>query len=253
MSQLEQPLETTPTAPVSARRLRITHFFLLTALCAFVATLRIAWVDWQSIPAENEKYYRTYSIFMAFVYGAAITSIILFVRQRWKTGQAQITQPGHWLLLFLATTALLEGLVSLAVLAYIFDFTSSPQAEYYAWNLEKILLCSAVAINCFVFARRLQGNWCWKTLLYFPGCVLLALVPQHFFAMNNIWRNWFDSSHGYAQILVCVINILLVILGSFFDRRNRSQQDWLHWFGIVLIIVLAIAGVINGIRWISYY
>ena len=243
----ESPIE--HSAPT--RRLRTTHFFLLTTVCAFIATIRIAWVDWQLVPAENASYFRSYTVFMGFVYGAAIASLVLFVVQVRKTGQTRITQPGHWLLLFLATTAMLEGLVSIVIFIYAYSSASS-SVEYYAWNLEKILICPLVAFNCFVFARRIQGNWCWKTMLYFPGCILLLLVPQHFFAMNNIWRSWFNSSHGYAQILVGAINFLLVMLGSYLDSNNRNQQDWLHWFGIVVILLLSIASVLNGIRWVTY-
>lgn len=245
--------ETKPAEHAPSRRLRISHLLLITTVCAVVLAIRIAWTDWEVIPVEIRGYARSSLAYGAILYGIALSALLLFGWCRVRGEQSIVFHPGHWLLLFLAVCVVLDGLSSLIVWAYKAQSTSA-DVEFWAWNVEKLSLCSLVSANCLVFSWLMQGNRWWKTVVVVPGCVLLLLVPQHVLALStNLWRPWFVTSHAYAEIVATIVIFFCICVAVLRDRAMRESYDWLHWTGVSVTVAFAIGGLIESISWLYYY
>ena len=236
------------------RRLRVWHFLLATTLCAVVLVVRDKWFKWELISGDSEIYVRTALTYSSLLYGLAFLGLCLFLWQAFRTGSAGISAPGHLLLLFSAISAFLELAVGLIVRWYEAN-SISLNPEYYAWNLEKILTCTSVALNCFLFAYLMIGRWYWKVILIFPGCVLALLVPQHIylFAMNGLWKTIFATSHPYAQMLGCSVIGWFLSFAIWKDWEQRNSWDWLHWAGVGITSLFAVCGFVSSLAWLHYY
>lgn len=235
-----------------SRRLRISHLLLITTVCAFVLAIRTAWTDWEVIPVEIRGYARSSLAYGAILYGIALSALLLFGWSRVRGAQSIVSHPGHWLLLFLAFCVVLDGLCSLVVWAYKAQSTSA-HVEFYAWNIEKLSLCTIVGVNCLAFSWLMQSSRWWKTAVVVPGCVLLLLVPQHILAIGlDIWRPWFATSHAYAEIVVTVLILFCISVAALRDRAKQADYDWLHWAGVSVTVAFAIGGLIESIYWLNY-
>ncbi|MEM8946835.1 MAG: hypothetical protein AAGD11_16800 [Planctomycetota bacterium] len=238
----------------SSRRLRVSHFLLVTTLCAIVLAVRDAWFDWKSVAGQVETYAYAYLTFSSLLYGVALSGLCVFVWHRVCSDVPSVKFAGHWMLLFAAIGVILDALVSVSVWLYS-EVTTSSYPDFYAWNLDKILLCSAMACNCATFAWLISGDWCWKLALIFPAAVLVMLVPQHIyvFAMNGMWREWFATSHAYAQLVTTAVVGCFVVAAVWKEWGQRRDFDWLHWSGVVLTLLYVVGGFLSAMAWLHYY
>ncbi len=233
-------------------RLRVTHLLLLTTTCAVIASVRMAWTDWTDIPVEIHAYALASIAFASIMYGVAISGLLLFAWQRWNTGAWSAVFPGHWLLLCMAVCVLLDAVCGIGI--WLWEISSkSANVEFIAWNLNKIALCSSAGLNCVLFSRMLHGNRCWRLVLLVPGGVLLLLVPQHCWALLGVWRQWFDTSHAYAQVATTTVLLILILVASLHDHRDGLRYDWLHWTGVAAVWLFAGGGLVEAIGWLSYF
>lgn len=230
-------------------RLRIQHFFLLGTVGAVILTIRINWVDWHEIPNEAVWAFKLQVGLASLLYATAFTALLIVFGRRWRFGRSEVQTPGHWLLVFLATAALIDGVVALLLGCYR-HFYESSNIGFEAWNLEKLLLCSMVGIACFIFSWLISGSRWWKSILTIPGVVLIALVPQHVLALLGTWRPWFPLAHVYASLGVSAVTMPLVVLACYSDFSHGYQGNWLHWTGVFLIAIAAVTEFSFALYWL---
>lgn len=237
--ELEQPAINSQPNRIPPFRIRISHFFLLTTVCAAIATLRISWINWSDVLADDFHFFKLHIGLASLLFGAAFTGVLILLGRRWRYGRSELNFPGHWLLLFLATGALFQGLVEITLKIYRF-YADPLVVDFYAWNLEKLLLCFTVGTTSLVFAWLISGNAWWKAILVVSGGALLALVPQHILVLRGTWHSWFPFAHIYASLVVSSTIIPMLVLACVSDARRHLQRDWLHWTGVVVVAIAAV-------------
>lgn len=238
-SEIDQPPFVAQLPERPPFRIRTAHFFLLTTVCAAMATLRISWVSWQEVPAGDVQFFKLQIGLAATLLGVALTGVLILLGRRWRYGRSELKFPGHWLLLFMAIGALSQGLVEILLEFYRF-YASSPDVDFYVWNLEKLLLCSTVGITSLIFAWLIPGNVWWKALLAVSGVILLVLVPQHLLVLQGAWHSWFPLAHIYASLVVSAAIVPILILACMSDARRHLQRDCLHWTGVLVVAIAAV-------------
>lgn len=241
-----------PAEVANPIRLRVTHFLALVTSCALITSIRIAWIDLQSIPVEMHNYTRLSIGYGSILDGVGLTGLLCFAWHRWQTGRSAASLPGHWLLVFVGVSLLLSAICGLIVVAYTLSANSTSR-DYDAWYLERSVICTLIGVNCLIFTRWISESWWWKLVLLVPGVAMLLLVPHSVIAMSGVWRSWFAASFGYAQIASSIAIMLLVGVASFSERDRMASYDWLHWTGVGVTLLFAIGGLIEAISWLSYY
>ncbi len=251
LTEIEQKgLSKEPSRSNSRLQIQISHLLILTTACAIVAAVLSLATDWKPIPLETRSHVRVRHLIMTLIYGSAVAGFFAIAWHRWRAKLTFPAAPGHWLMLFLATAALIEVIATLITNTYNSMYPSS-NASYYSWNIEKLVLCTTMAINCFVFAYLMRSGWRWAITLAIPGFVLVALAPLHVLALTGIWRQWFVSAHTYATIVTAIVMLPLVSLAAVNDRQACVNRDWPHWLGVSVFITLLGAGLIGGVH--SYF
>lgn len=230
-------------------RMRTAHFFLLTTVCAIVGTIRLSWIDWNEVPIEVLGFFKLQVGIFSLLFGAAITALLILLGRRWRFGRSELQFPGHWLLVFLAIVALIRGVTG-ALLEVFRHYSDSSNIGFEAWNLEKLMLCSAAGITCFIFSWLIPGNFCWKSILAIPGVILLALVPQHVLVLQGTWRPWFSLAHVYASLGVSAAIVPLLLFACISDFRQQLQRDWLHWSGVFVVAIAAVTEFCSASYWL---
>lgn len=230
-------------------RMRIAHFFLLTTVCAIISSIIISWIDWKEIPNDAVGFFKLQVGLVSLLFGAAFTALLILLGRRWRFGRSELQSPGHWLLVFLATVALIQGITGVLLKKFCY-YNDSSNISFDAWNLEKLLLCSTIGITCFIFAWLISGNLWWKSILAFSGIILLTLVPQHILVLQGTWRPWFPLAHVYASLGVSMAIIPLLLLACLSDSRRHFQRDWLHWTGVFVVAIAAVTEFCSALYWL---
>ena len=227
-------------------RLRVAHFFLLTTVCAAVATLKLSWTRWDEIPLEYHNYFIIHHFFMSLVFGLALSTIFLFHWRRWHGGAAQWGTPGHWLLVCFAWAAISQAVVTL-LYSMRTSYLSDPTALFYAWYVQESTVCTCVSAACFAVGYLMHASWQWKVVLYLPGCAMALMVPAYLAILFGYGGYQIFQVAAWMQIVMgCVLCPWMFTL-AVRDYRKGKRLDWIHWMGVFVAETLSVAFVANGI------
>ncbi len=152
-------------------------------------------------------------------------------------------------MLFIAIGALIQGLTELLLELGRF-YHASMYVDFYTWNLRKLVLCSAVGITSLIFGWLTPGNFWWKSIFAMFGVVLIALVPQHVLALYGIVRSWISVAHIYASLGVSVAVLPLLFFACWSDARRLVRRDWLHWAGVIALVLTALVEGSFALYWL---
>lgn len=203
----------------------------------------MAWTDWESFPAETHTFVRIGHLFMSLAYGGALASLLIIVWRRWQTGARFPSEPGHWLLVFFATGAIVDG---------VSTFLTPPAhaLEYEAWHTHQMMLFLIAATLCFVFARSMHAGFSWASTLLLPGCVLVALAFIHALALGGYSPLWLWYVRQYIQLCTASGLVPVVMLVSIVDWRRCAARDWLHWCGVAVYIAVLAMSAVDRLYWV---
>lgn len=224
--------------PAGSPRLGIIHFLLWMAASALMMGM---YRDFASSAYEpTVEYALRQAIFLteSMVYGAALASLSLFYFYR-RRRLVFPSQPGHWLLLLLAASILLNRITSLfdpTEDEFLFQDTSR-------WILLRLTirvsipsLILLVAGMVLIFDRSIV----WGVVML--SCLLVVLVDYLIWIVftldmtisgTDFSNFWFDFPIlrilTYAKIAVPALGIAVACLVDFLQRIRR---DWAHWLGV---------------------
>lgn len=213
-------------------RLRITHWLLLSVCCAGVATVQQLGTEWSSIPADQRWQARLTDFFRTLGFGVALAGTFV-VASRWRdqSGERR-SSPGAWLLLWVATLALVMGATEL-----VGSLLSGTTHPFFVWHYKQCVLHGSAAVVCGVFAAPLPGRWDWKLLLIVPVVPLACAATLNYWAARSGWI--VDAYLVPLMIATYATEVLLMGRACLRDRREQLQRDWLHWLGVALFVAIA--------------
>lgn len=243
--------------PVERLRLRIVHFVVWGVACAVVVATRMAWTDWKSFTAGSHTFVRIGHVAVSLTYGAGLASLLIVL---WNRRSAAVSppeertfpvQPGHWLLLFMASVAAADGVITLLKHVQTRVLTYDPLHQgWRIWHDEYIARFSMAALLCFVFACWISKDWKWKVTLLLPGSVATVFVVIHILSRVGIDRAWLWYFRSYADIATAIGLLSLVIAVATVDRRRHSDRDWLHGCGVVVFLAMLVMTAIDRSYWL---
>ena len=225
--------------PASHPRLGIIDLLIWMAGVAVVLAMYRALTDWSEFEPEELDGVRRWHLLLGLAYGIAVGGLGMLAWRRFVRGLPFPSQPGHWLLVFLALGCALDGL-SLQVVkltqraGWIVDGTGP---RYYA-QLSLIWLTVLAGSLATMIRWREVGRWRWLAAAtavlavanaashMVAGLVFYGGMPTFFpFAGGNwpFFAAMWTRSYGTALCL------LLLWIIACVDRRDR---DWLHWVGV---------------------
>lgn len=213
-------------------RIRITHWLLLSACCAAVATVQHLGAEWSSIPADQRWQVRITEFFRTLGFGVALAGT-LAVASRWRDPSAdRRSSPGVWLLLWVATLALVMGATEL-----VGSLLAGDTHPFLVWYYKRCALHGLAAVVCGIFAALLPARWDWKLLLIVPVIPLFCAAGLNFRTARTglLFDNYLDP----LMIATYSTEVLLIGRACLRDRRERLQRDWLHWLGVALFVAIA--------------
>ena len=241
---------TEPRPNPTRHKLRVIDIFLLTTTVAVVAGARVAWMDWDSFQSETHGYMRIASLFFSLMFGLALAGLALILWRRWARGQAFPEAPGHWLLLSVASLALVVG--SLTVLSTIYESRwPAMHARFPAWHMTMIAGHLTIAVVAVVFACLLRGSWWWKCALILPALLWLFIGLSVLSSVLGNWRPWFAASRMIGQVATGACVGVLVIVACYRERGRDQQRDWLHWLGVGVVLTYSLLAMVDGCYWLS--
>jgi len=220
--------------PSGAPRLGIIHFLLWMAGSALMMGMHR---DFASSAYEpTVEYALRQAIFLteSMVYGAALASLSLFYFYR---RLAFPSQPGHWLLLLLAASVLLNWITSLFAPSgddFAFQDTSR-------WILLRLTIRASIPSLILLVAGMVSifdRSIVWGVVML--TCLLVVLVNYLIwivFTLDMAGMNFFNRLLDfpiiriltYAMIAVPALGIAVACLVDFLQRNRR---DWVHWLGV---------------------
>lgn len=235
--------------PTPRSRLQIKHLLAWTAACAIVAAARTAWTDWESLPAENHNYLRVGHLIMSLAYGAGLASLLIVFWRRWRSGLAFPADPGHWLLILIATAAVVDGLSTFAIRIYNHSH-GAPSWEYYSFHTQQAAVLVTLATVCVIFARSMHADLSWSLTLLLLGGILLGLASIHALLLAGYRHLALWHVREYAQLFAAVGLGLVMLVVSILDRRRFPNRDWLHWGGVTVFLAVLSMSTTLSLYWL---
>jgi hypothetical protein len=237
-------------------RIRIAHWFLLTAVCASVAAVRTIWDGWFLFSGPSRQYNFVVNLFVALLVGTSITGALITFWQRPNEAHPK-RAPGHWLLLYVG---LLYGWLGGFNFVMAAIDGVAPRAfslsEFELWHAQTLFLYLGAALVSFLAAWGIKGSWWWKGQPLTAGIALMTMVPQHFlvsfgywysFVTLGMWPQWLYIHAPYVEVALGVMVIGLLLMALRHDRRHQIERDWLHWLGVGVFFIAGVGGIAEGI------
>ena len=232
-------------------RLGIIHLMAWTLGSAMILAIQRAFnqQNLSELPWIHQAAQLTLGICNAFIYGAAVGGVFLWMSRLVRGGPKFPVAAGHWLLLIQGCLALLSwacmGMLSLLQGFGELGFDSGNfRAFLIIWLVQKvvpILLWIAAAVLC-------SGPTYWRVALGVHAisdalcALLLSLAILSTFGSNDL----FDGVWAIGAVqLLDLLPALAVLVAAVLDLAYGVRRDWLHWVGVAIIF----AGGIVSILW----
>jgi hypothetical protein len=155
-------------------------------------------------------------------------------------------QPGHWIVLILATGGIL-GRIARPFSAISISHDSPDRWAQHTF--EAVLCFSVLAVGAlFVFAAiRLRDARRWKALLasgtlsvFFWTAPLLLSPIKTASAFLQAWP--------WCLLCWSVIFVVIALVAVFIDWPRRATRDWPHWLGVSLWTLGSLAALFESLR-----
>ncbi|TWT73762.1 hypothetical protein Pla123a_36560 [Posidoniimonas polymericola] len=228
--------------------IRISHLLLLSVCCAAVAAVQNLATEWSAIPADQRWLVQLNHLFRTLGFGAALAGAAAAVSYWRSRASGYRASPGAWLLLWIASLALVLGATDIAAAVLAGD-----THPFFVYQYQLGALHTAAAVACVVFGVLLPARLDWKLLLFLPAIPLLVAAGVNFWAARHAWANY--AVLDLLMIATYLVEVLLLGYACVRDQREGVRRDWLHWLGVVLfcgiaahdlaIALLQLLGVLN--------
>jgi hypothetical protein len=227
--QSDRPAE---TAETTLPRLRLHHFFALTAVMAVLLAIGGPQRDFSTPQFEQPQLLRTFQVGVNILYqalAAVAVTALAYGYAGYRRGRPFFNQPGHWLLVELSLFTLVAMPVTLA--ARMVDFNSQ-QMQLGDFPMIVMMIIGVYSL-LFFMAGRVAIN------------IYLAVTK----CSEDRWRNVFIAKAvspvtlGLAEIAVMV----LALLASRADRREQIPRDAAHRCGVWVQLATSALALFGGI------
>jgi hypothetical protein len=177
----------------------------------------------------------------AIVMACAFTGSGVLLRLRCYTMLKRL-QPGHWLLLMATLGFLVEWLLSLPML-FVRERSMAATALDYIMRIGFYLYSGFSAVAFGYAYYHLHDTRSWKivigakwiaALAEVAVCVVFFIVPLLFSPVltSNLAASGIVSWCPTAWTGAVLI---LLVSAAVSDLRNRTDRDWVHWLGVVVL------------------
>ncbi|PQO31158.1 hypothetical protein C5Y96_12460 [Blastopirellula marina] len=183
---------------------------------------------------------------IVFVLGG--TTLFSFGR-RYVLKQPIDFQPGHWLLCLMGVTFVVQSTTHVLRLAII------PSHEVVISDDQQAVMLfflgqHVISLVCFLIAGFvIPVRPAWRLML--APLVLQNLLTIWLFAgmlLGNQWR-MFGALYPYVNLAIHVMGIFTLLLLATWDYAStRDRRDWLHWLGIVIMLIWDVPTLILQLR-----
>jgi hypothetical protein len=232
-----------PELPVeSALQLRLHHFFALTAVMAVLLASRGPIRDFGSrlalVPQLMHKFMLFWVIVHSILTSVAVTIVAYGLAWR-RQGIRFFDQPGHWLLVEIATTTVFALLQQLANRA-MFESRSSGDFEVTQTKMLAITVISSifvvfrVALNIYIGVKKCHQRR-WSRVFYFKALATLWRFVGSPLVRAILSPGWSTILLNFGDLLVLV----MLSLATLIDRREGVRRDVLHRWGVIIQFALA--------------
>lgn len=234
-------------ARASARplRLRLGHIAVIGAVCGLVTAATRPLLALDRAAETHSTYMEAYAFLWVGFVGVIASGIIILGWERFRRGRPLPHHPGHWLVLYFATSLLTIWTVAGAAALY-WSLSDYPWAEYYSWYSQSLAAATCAAPLSVVFARLLGHERCWAAPLWVMSIgvgatAVLYALPFFGFTGDWVWRTAV-SLELFGNFIVAVL-----VARAWRDDIARGQpRDWLHYLGAMILLLGAIISTIFG-------
>lgn len=227
---------------------RLTINFLL--LWTLGTSLELAESYWQLSgvrDAAREKLFYWYTHLLVFcpLHGAALAYTFLVIGRLCLRRTPGVSAPGHWFLVIHGSYLLISWTYSLLILPIPIEFFRS--APRWPFLIKDSLIYGSLAGLAVYGMFAMRANGAWRTMLFFVAI---------YHAEKLLWKWAFNFVRGPIWFSDEVINTifgraiyslpaLAAIVGLVIDVRRGVKRDFLHWVGVVTLLLLV------GLEWPS--
>ncbi len=238
-AQTAKPLGADPIGPPLQPRLSIGHVMLWTLGSAIILAAYRALVDTWEMPTHEHAFLLVMQVSSSVMYGAALSSVILFLHRRLTDGPVFPVQPGHWLLLTTGVLCVVSWLGYAAIHGARW-FETSDDSAFLTFLLQQFVVNASGVLLLVLAVIHLKDTKYWRSyfwanlmlhgvqgalgILGLAGCAILGAMSAYSVYSIQFGLHWF------AAILVLV----WLLVAATLDWRRVVRRDWLHWTGVVV-------------------
>lgn len=232
-------------------RLGIVHLLTWTLGSAIILAVERALNEDSAMEAFGARtYVLTLRAIYAFVTGAALGGVLLFVYRRVRGGPSFPVAPGHWLLLTVGITTI----VQITSYPFLIALTSiHGQLLLTVWLILQAVISLISAGLLLTATVRCTAGTRWQValallsvtdLLQFVTCGVGLLLGETT-AYTPVWP------FEVIQWLVLFGGVVVLVTATI-DLSQRIAFDWLHHAGVVVWLSLAAASwALSLVSWLS--
>lgn len=219
----------------TSRQFQIIDLMILTAAIAFVFMIH------QSLkqPFGGGHWLQyVYQFVLAGTSGIFLAAFLWLPLQLARTGRLFL-HPGHWILGSGAIVTL--GLFGFWIVNLLAE-NNEPNLQWFAYNNFvstglQLISMGFLITACFACPMR----WRVPIALLALSCLATGLLNSvHAIMMLDTGFNWIFKIPmfiSFGNHIISVCTVIAICIAVVMDLQGRTQRDWLHWMGLVAMLI----------------
>ncbi len=233
--------------------LSILHIILYTVGCALAYSI-FRFVSSFSDKHEISTFELLHISFLGLVVGFAFASLLM-APVAWYLKAPYPRDPGHWLLMVHGIAAILFRGLFIGILLFFRPHDGGDGADWLdlthwfrVWQMCHLLALMFYSTLFLTGAILSPGGVHWRIIwavffarfvieiLYGSVCLLELIIFRSSNLENLLMYPWATAPQ--------MVMIPVIMSGALVDLLQKRERDWLHWLGLVVVVLLILADVV---------
>ena len=230
-------------------RLSIFHLMLWTATTSVAMVAFEQLTTWDEFDPTIHAFMRGVHLVYSMAYGGAGAWMCWMMTRLALRRPVPLSQPGHGLLLLVATTMIIDG-VDTVVFRLLADFNGVTFYAYWEWHQSIGYGVAVIVGTVYFFALRL--GWLVRSYILYLVTICVVLTTWNVLILGGFIYRWTTIGYYVPQHVLggaSMIGFIFLVISTIFDSLRAPRRDWLHWTGVGFWALITL---IHSISYLNY-